>query len=177
MRIPRPVVAALLVLALAGCTPDAPPSYDTDDSVTPVESVTPDPEETTAAPADPTGLSDDDYANIAESISSGNTAALEGYLSGSVNFIIAASECCGPVTPIEAISNLDYLASATGPWSYPVPEMVVDGYREGFYVDYFPADAFVMASSGEDPFIVSFDIDGDHIVGIFISAGESLLYP
>lgn len=180
MRISRAaLVAAIVVGALAGCSPATVLAPSESPSL---DGPTAEPTETIAPPVDeeepePTGLSDDDYANIAESISSGNTAAIEGYLANPVNFIIAASECCEPLSPIDAIGGLDYAAGATGPWSYPVPEATVDGYRDGFYADYFPDDAFVMMSSDADPFVVSFDIEGEKIVGVFISAGESLLLP
>ncbi len=176
MRIPRSVAAALIVLCLAGCTPGTPAAPPTDDSVTPVESVTPEPEETTAAPAEPTGLTGDDYDNIEAAISSGNTAALEGYLANPNTFIIAASECCGPQTPIETIAGLDYLLSATGPWARATDSLIAD-YRTGFYADYFPDGAFVLLSSDTDPFVVSVQTTDDKITGIFISSGETLLYP
>ena len=175
MRVPRVALAALVVLALVGCTPDA-PAPGRIETVEPVESVTPEPEETTAAPVEPEGLTGDDYDNIEASISSGNTAALEGYLANPNTFIIAASECCGPQTPIETISGLDYLLTATGPWARATDSLIAD-YRTGFYADYFPEGAFVLLSSDEDPFVVSVQTEGDEIIGIFISAGESLLYP
>ena len=180
MRIPRAVLAALVVaVALTGCTP-AEPELPTESPSS--EQSTPTPTQTVAAPVDeeqpePIGLDDNDYANIAESISSGNTAAIEGYLANPVNFIIAGSECCDPLSPIDAIGGLDYAAGATGPWTYPVAEATVDGYRSGFYGGYFPEGAFVMLSSDADPYVVSFDIEGEKIVGIFIAAGESLLAP
>jgi predicted small lipoprotein YifL len=175
MRIPRVAVIALLVLTLAGCTPDAPAPLPSD-TVTPVESVTPQPEETSAAQEEPAGLSGDDYDNIEASISSGNTAALEGYLANPNTFIIAASECCGPQTPLQTISGLDYLLNATGPWSRATETLVAE-YRTGYYVDYFPEGAFVLLSSDTDPFVVSVQTEGDQIVGIFIAGGESLLAP
>ena len=175
MRIPRPVVAALVVLTLAGCTPDE-PAPEPSNTITPVESVTPQPEPTTEAPVEPAGLSDADYENLHDSISSGNTAALEGYLSNPVNFVIAASECCGPVTPLEAISGLDYISAAIGPWTEPSPAVLAQ-YRAGFYVDYFPDGAYVIQSSDADPYVVSFAITGEQVTGVFIGGGASLLYP
>ena len=173
MRIPRSAAAALLVLALAGCTPEAP-----DDSPsatpTPTVSVEPTPSETAEAPVE-TGLTGDDYDNIADAITSGNTAALEQYLSNPNTFIIAASECCGPQTPIETIGGLEYLQSAVSPWSRAA-DSLIDSYRPGFYGQYFPEGSLVLLSSDTDPFVVSVQVTGDKITGIFISAGESLLY-
>lgn len=175
MRISRVAAIALLALTLAGCTPDE-PAPESSETVKPVESVTPEPEETTAAPIEPEGLSEADYENLHDSIASGNTAALEQYLTNPVNFIIAASECCGPVTPIEAISYLDYVSGAIGPWT-ETSAAVLAQYRAGFYVDSFPEGAYVIQSSDADPYVVSFQITGEQVTGIFIGGGASLLYP
>lgn len=175
MRIPRSALAAaIVVLALTACTPEA---VDTDDSPTTAESgsPTPTPVETSEAPVEPTGLSADDLDNLEAAVNTGNTAAIEGYLSNPNTFIIAASECCGPQTPIETIGGLDYLQSATGPWTRATDAQVAS-YLGGFYVDYFPDGAFVLRSSDSDPFVISFQITGTQVTGIFISAGESLLF-
>ena len=172
MKSLRITATLLVVLSLAACSPEEPPATDPSPSATLAS--TPEPVETAAEPVD-AGLTADDYENIAASIESGNTAALEGYLAPSVNFIIAASECCGPSSPVDAILGLDYLADATGPWTHPVPEATVDTYRAGFYAEYFPEGAFVLASADDDPFIVSFTITGARITGIFIASGATLL--
>ena len=175
MRIPRVAAVALLALALVGCTPDD-PTPTPSETVKPTESVTPEPVETTEAPVEPVGLSAADYENLHDSIASGNTAALEQYLTNPVNFIIAASECCGPLTPLEAISGLDYISAAVGPWTEPSAAVLAQ-YRAGFYVDYFPEGAYVIQSSDADPYVVSFQITGEDVTGIFVGGGASLLYP
>lgn len=163
------VFAAAIAIALTGCTSMGP--YATPEPTAEVtETVVPEPSETPAG-----GLGDSDYANIADSVNSGNTAALEGYLADSVTVIYAATECCGPMSPVEAIAALDYLEGAAGPWTFPTPEATVDTYRGGFYVDYFPAGAFVGHSSDADPMVVSFTITDDEITTIFICAAASLL--
>jgi hypothetical protein len=111
-----------------------------------------------------------------DSIASQNTAALEGYLPNPVTFVIAASECCGPVTPLEAISGLDYINAAVGPWVEPSAAELAQ-YRSGYYVDYFPDSAYVIHSSDADPYVVSFEITGDKVTGIFVVGGASLLLP
>ena len=174
MRIPRVAAVALLALALVGCTPDDPTATPSG-TATPAVTVTPQPEETTEAPVEPVGLSADDYDNLKASIESGNTAALEGYLSSPVNFIIAASECCGPLTPLEAISGLDYLSGATGPWAIATESLVAE-YRTGSYGEYFPEGAFGLLSNDTDPYVVSFSTEGKQVTGLFIAGGESVLY-
>lgn len=167
------LLAAMLSLSLTACAasgPSAPPS-----PVAPTAETTETPvAEPTATPVDD-GLDSSDFANIADSVNSGNTAALEGYMADSVTVIYAATECCGPMSPVEAIAALDYLSSATGPWTFPTPTATVDSYRGGFYVDYFPADAFVGHSSDSDPMVISFSFTDDEITTIFICAAASLL--
>ena len=174
MRLPRIAVVAFVALALVGCSPDD-PTPTPSETVTPSESITPEPTVTTEAPAEPVGLSADDYDNLKASIESGNTAALEGYLSSPVNFIIAASECCGPLTPLEAISGLDYLSGATGPWAIASESLVAE-YRAGSYGEYFPEGALVLLSNDTDPYVVSFSTEGKQVTGLFIAGGESVLY-
>lgn len=170
--------AAALILGLSACDPAVPTDTGSSSEPSkPVETVAPEESETPEPEPEAEGLTPADYENIADAVNSGNTAALEGYLTNPVTFIIAASECCGPVTPVEAITNMDYLNSATRPFSWPTPEATVDVYRTGFYVDYFPEGAFVLESADSDPFVVSFTIVGEQITGIFISAGASLLLP
>ena len=172
--------AAALMLVLAGCTPggEVGPSSSSSSSSTPTPSETasesPEPEETVVARP---SLGASDYENIADSINSGNTAALEGYLTDPTNVIYAASECCGPLAPFDAITSLDYLTNATGPWTFPTPEGTIDTYRAGFYAPYFPAGAYVGQSSDSDPFVISFTIVDDKITGIFVSSFASLLLP
>ncbi|MBI3282804.1 hypothetical protein HYZ70_01880 [Candidatus Curtissbacteria bacterium] len=53
-------------------------------------------------------------ANIKDAINSKNFAPLETYMTTpTVNFIIMSSECCGPQTPSEAISQLSYIEDGT----------------------------------------------------------------
>jgi hypothetical protein len=173
MRIPLVVVAVLVATTLAGCGPTPPAPVETTPIAaeeTPVDTPTPMPE----APVTPS-LSDDDLTNIAESISSGNTAALEGYLSDDPHVIIAASECCMGETVVEALNDLAYVNNATGPWTFPTDPADVAAFQSGFYAQYFPDGAYVGNSSDDDPFIVSFTIEGDQITTIFVSAGSSLL--
>lgn len=47
--------------------------------------------------------------NIKDATNSGNTAALATFMTNPVSVIIQASECCGPKTPDEAVSQLSYI--------------------------------------------------------------------
>lgn len=172
------VAAAAIVLGLSACDPSGLPALpDPSDSATkPIKTVAPEESETPEPEPEPEGLTAADYENLLAAIDTGNTAAIEGYLAGSVNFILAATECCGPMTPVEVIAELDYTNSGVDPWVV-TPEATVDVYRTGFYVDYFPVGAYVIESSESDPMVVSFQFTGEEITGIFICAGASLLMP
>ena len=165
------LLASGLILGLAGCTPEPgplPTIAPSSESPKPVETVEPEPE------PEPEGLTADDIENIRAVLDSGNTAALEGYLADEVNFIIAASECCGPMSALDAIDNMSYISAASGPWA-TTPQVAIDGYRTHFYVDYFPDDALVFSSSDEDPYVISFLVVGDKITQIFIASDYILL--
>ena len=161
------LAGAAVVLLLSGCTPEPAPVV-TDSPTAVVPETTPTPEVT----PEPEGFSDEDLLNIAESISSGNTAALEQYLAPSVLFTIAASEFSETRTPVEAIGDLAYLESATG-WAFPIDDATIDGYRGGDYATFIPDDAYGgVAASGQ---VIIFGFEGESIVSIFISADEALL--
>lgn len=112
--------------------------------------------------------------NIQASITSGNTAALEGYMASSVKVILAASEGVGDRTPTQAIGDLKYLDSATAPWDFALPAATITKYQAGDYKQYFPTTALVGKSANN--YVISFQFDSNaKISGIFMAANASLL--
>lgn len=112
--------------------------------------------------------------NIAASINTMNTAALEGYMASEVNVVFAATEKGGPVSPTTAISDLNYISSATPPWNFSLSSSVLDSYKNGYYGQYF-GDLTVVGLSS-DNYVVSFGINGEaKIDSIFIAANANLL--
>lgn len=113
-------------------------------------------------------------ANIKDAISSKNYAALEGYMAASVNVVFAASEKGGPVTPAQAVSDLDYLNSATSPWNFALPAATLASYKAGGYGKYFGAETYVGRSAND--YVVSFDFNcSTKIDVIFITGNADLL--
>jgi hypothetical protein len=108
-------------------------------------------EKTTGA----TEVSSDIKANVADAISSRNTAALESYMGDSVKVIIAASEGIGDRTPAQAVADLNYLSSATDPWDFDLPEATIDDWQTGDYASYFPETLRVIGRSS-DGYVVVF---------------------
>jgi len=161
------IVAAVLALVIVfvvvffllqrGQAPDPVPSQTSAEVSTPSASpsgsasATPTPTATESLPPEP----DARAANFVDAMTSGNTAALEGQLATPIVVILVASECCGPVSPVEAITNLNYVNPGSGAtWNFAIDESTLASYRSGDYGIYFPAEALVGLSS--DGYVVSF---------------------
>ena len=112
--------------------------------------------------------------NIQASITSGNTAALEGYMASSVYEVIAASESAGAKTPTDAINGLSYInPGGDNTWDFALPTATLSAYQAGFYKQYFPTTALVGKSS--DDHVVSFQFDSTgKISGIFMAIASTL---
>lgn len=177
-------VAALLTLLLAACGGDPTPEPDGDG---PSESASPTPTVIVTDSADPDddaedgdpepdpepepGLSAADRQNVQEAITSGNTAAIEGYLSDPVTVILMASECCWEISRAEAVAQLSYVTGAPGPWNFNLPAATVDPWRTNPYYGYlFTGDDIVGRAA--DGTIVSFGIEGDQITKILMGFEE-----
>lgn len=164
-----PLSAIALVIALAACAPGGspPPSPSASESESPSPSPTPTESESPEPDPDESGLDASDRANLRDAVTSGNTAAIEGYLSNPVNYILAASECCGLISPADAVANLSYLSGATPPWDFALPEMTINEWRASLYYGYlFPFDLVVGRSA--DGMIVAFGIVGDEVTTVFV---------
>lgn len=112
--------------------------------------------------------------SIKDSIISGNTAALEGYMASSVKVVYAASEATGERTPAQAINDLKYLSSATGPWNFSLDKTTLDAWAAGDYKEYIVATSLVGRSS--NGYVVIFNFNSDaKISGIFMSASSDLM--
>lgn len=133
----------------------------------------PDPATEVTDDCDPT-VTVDLKANIADAVSSGNYAALEGYMASSVNVILAASEGVGPQTPAEAVTSMDYLNSGADPWQFEPDAATIATWDAGFYTDYFDDNTYVgRAANG---MVVVFDFDDcGKINEVFMVANEELL--
>jgi hypothetical protein len=116
-------------------------------------------------------------ANIKASITSGNTAALEGYMASSVNVVLAASEGLGPKTPAQAVSAIsNFISSDANSWDYnfSLPASILSSYGQGSYGQYFPNNAIVGKASNKKVISFSFDCNGK-IDTVLLVANEALL--
>ncbi len=148
-------------------TPSQGPSQSATESAT----ATPAPTPTEPVPPGP----DARAANFTDAMSSGNTAALEGELANPIVVILVATECCGPLSPVEAINNLNYVNPGSGAtWNFAIDESTLASYRSGDYGIYFPTQALVGLSS--DGYVVSFipASPGGVIETLFIGGAAAL---
>ena len=114
--------------------------------------------------------------SISAAITSGNTAALEGYMASSVTVIRAATD--GPTngarTPAQAVGDVAYVKDGTAPWNFALPAATLATYQSGSYSQYFPTSAYVGKSANN--YVISFQFDSHgKISGIFMCLDASLL--
>lgn len=112
--------------------------------------------------------------NIIASITSKNSAALEGYMASSVKVILAASEASFDRTPEKAVSDIEYVINATAPWNFALSTATLDSYKAGFYKDYFKDNSIVGVASDKKVIVFNFDCAGK-INGVFMAASTDLL--
>lgn len=115
--------------------------------------------------------------NIKASITSGNTAALEGYMASSVNVILAATEAYGAQTPSQAIADVSsFISEDINSWDFDfdLPAITLNSYNQGLYGEYFPSTALVGKASNDKVVSFSFDCDGK-IDTIFMANSDSIL--
>jgi Tfp pilus assembly protein PilE len=129
---------------------------------------------TTTTPAAPV-ISASLKENTAAAITSGNTAALQGYMADSVNVVIAGSEKTGQESSAAAVKDLDYLNSGTAPWNFALDSATLTTYQNGFYKQYFGADSTIVGQAANG-YVVSFGVNAaGKIDTVFMSASTDQL--
>lgn len=115
--------------------------------------------------------------NIEASITSGNTAALEGYMAPSVNVVHAAADALGAKTPTQAVTEItNFITPDTTSWDYNfgLSASILSTYGKGSYGQYFPGTAVVGRAPNKQVISFSFDCNGK-ISTVFMAANENLL--
>ena len=135
------------------------------------DSATSAPSETVAPATVPTAAVRE---NVIASITSGNTAALEGYMAASVHVVIAASSGVFDHAPAAAVADLKYIEGATAPWNFDLSPATLMSYGSGSYKDYFKSNSIVGKSANGKVVVFNFN-DAGKINGIFMSASADLL--
>ena len=125
----------------------------------------------------PVAPSESAIENIKASITSGNTAVLEGYMASSVNDVLAASEGQPAKTPTQAVLAVtDFISSDTASWDYnfALPASVLSSYGAGSYASYFPNSAVVGKASNKKVISFSFDCDSKISTVFLVTSGDLL---
>lgn len=113
--------------------------------------------------------------NIKASITSGNTAALEGYMATSVNVVLANTGGVVSGTPTQAVTSItDFITSATAPWNFALSSTILTKYSAGGFGKYFPSIAVVGQSANNKVISFNFDCDGK-INAVLLSPSDDLL--
>lgn len=122
------ILLAAVIIAVAGgayyfgtknASQITPPEEATIPSSTPAPTPSPITSPSPSLSASPSAtLSPALLENIKASVASKNTAALEGYMTDMVIVTIEATECCGNLTRVNAIKEMDYLNSSVLPWNF-----------------------------------------------------------
>lgn len=115
-------------------------------------------------------------SNIEASITSGNTAALQGYMATTVQDVYAAADAIPAGTAAASVVDITTFVSdqITGVWSFPVSAGALTTYRAGSYGKYFPSVAVVGGSTRHRVISFSFDCNGK-INTVFMAADDSVL--
>lgn len=115
--------------------------------------------------------------SIEASITSGNTAALEGYMASSVNVILAASEAYGQQTPTQAVTDVtNFISNDINSWDYnfSLPAATLNTYKQGSYSQYFTNISVVGKATNNQVISFSFDCTGK-IDTVFLATTASVL--
>jgi hypothetical protein len=168
---------AVVAVALTACAPDAATPAPTTPAASGTPSDSPDDESPEPTPSSSGGTHGGDSAmsaDIADAVSSGNTAAIEAYLTEPTRVVIAASEADMQYSAVDAVLALDYVQPGVGTWDFALSAGVVDGYAASpSYGQFFPVDAIVGRS--DTGAVVSFVPNGNRIGTIFMSIDEGLI--
>ncbi|OGL30902.1 hypothetical protein A3F37_00475 [Candidatus Saccharibacteria bacterium RIFCSPHIGHO2_12_FULL_41_12] len=114
--------------------------------------------------------------NIKASITSGNTAALEGYMATNVDVTIAGSGAPTANTPTQAVTAITNFIGdpTTSTWDFALSASTLSSYGAGSYSKYFPSIAVVGKSGGKKVIAFSFDCNGK-INTVLLAANEDIL--
>ena len=113
--------------------------------------------------------------NIKSAITSGNTAALEGYMAASVTTLTVPSDATISGTPTAAVTAVtSFIASATAPWNFSLSASVLSSYSNSSIKQYLPANAIIGKSANNK--VISFSFDSNSkIKTVLMAVSESNL--
>lgn len=111
---------------------------------------------------------------VAAAISNQDYSSLGSFMTNPVNMRIENSGCCQPMSPQEAVLQLEYLDNATGTWDFEESNEVINNLQASYPEHY--ANAIVGVSS--DNYVVAFQLDTEgNISKISMAVDYKLLLP
>ena len=111
---------------------------------------------------------------VIAAITSKNTQALEGYMADTVQVRLEATECCGPLTKPEAMSQLSYIDPAVG-WSFDSANQILIDLAAAI-PDRYGSDWIVGVASNE--FVAAFKVnDQNKIEAYNLAVTYKILIP
>lgn len=115
-------------------------------------------------------------ANIKDAVSSKNYAALEGYMLDKVSVVLESTECCGAMSKVDVVNQMDYLKSATLPWNFDDANPIAAQLRAADPSDYGPADSIIGIAAND--YVVVFKLNAENkISGITMAVTYKLVVP
>jgi hypothetical protein len=110
--------------------------------------------------------------SIVFALKNDNFEILADYMARLVSFRIENSGCCEPQTPVQAVTQLEYLKSAKGSWDFDQESEVVKSLVASYPEHY--SDAFIGITS--DFYSVAFQFNDQGKIGsISVSSSYKLL--
>jgi len=137
-----------------------PPSAQTTPAATPTPPVT-----------SPTPTAD--HSEIQALFEAKDYNALREHFGNTVMVFLYASECCGPQTIEQTITQLQYLDSAQGPWNWDQQDATIMQIKES-QPNTFGAGTIGISSNG---YALSYVLVGNKIAAIYMSGSYELLLP
>ncbi len=132
--------------------------------------------EVTATPASPAHTRKQVEEQVEAVLTSKNTAALESYMANEVFVVLESTECCGSMTKVKAIEQLDYLKEAQAPWNFDQTNETIKKLKEEDPNDYGPESTYVGIAANE--YVAAFKINEDNrITGITMAVTYKLVLP
>lgn len=100
--------------------------------------------------------------NVQAAITTGNTQAIEGYMTDNVFYVIQASECCGSMTRAKAVSELTgYIKEAKAPWNFDDTNPIAVKLRANNESPYY-GDANSIIGIASNEYTVAFILNAEN---------------
>lgn len=113
--------------------------------------------------------------NLAAAINTGNTQAIESYMTDDVVVILQSTECCGKMSKAETMKQLSYIKDGTAPWNFDDANPIAAQLRANS-PNYGDATSVIGIASNE--YVVAFILNSENRVkGLTMAVTYKLVVP